>query len=182
MLNFDRTKIPDVVRIYREKYYDNRGSFEELITSDIVDKLGISCPPQVNLSVSKKGVVRGMHWQIQPHAQGKFVFCLSGSIYDVAIDLRQDSKYFMKHVSLNLNSIDGHAVWIPSGFAHGFQSLENETRVLYLASNLYEPLASRGLLATDPELQIEWPLEITEMSEKDFQLPGVRQVSQLDLF
>jgi len=182
MLNFESTKIPDVVRICREKYYDNRGSFEELISSEVVDKLGISELPQVNLSISKKGVVRGMHWQIEPHAQGKFVICLSGSIYDVAIDLRQDSEYFMKHVSLTLNSIDGHAVWIPSGFAHGFQSLENETRVLYLASKLFEPLASRGLSATDLELQIAWPLEITEMSDKDFQLPGIRRVSQLDLF
>jgi len=157
--------IPDVVLIHSEVFQDARGWFMESFNQEVFNQellaLGLPTPGnfvQDNLSCSKKGVLRGLHYQRSPHAQGKLVRVLSGSIFDVAVDLRENSDSFGAYVSFELSETNKHMVWIPEGFAHGFVAMEDNTHVLYKTTDFYRSEYESSVFWDDPTLNIDWPL------------------------
>lgn len=152
------TAIPDVCVIEPRIFADARGTFFEAYNERVFDDLIPGRPRfvQDNHSVSRRHVVRGLHYQIG-RPQGKLVRVLRGEVFDVSVDLRRGSKTFAKWVGLRL-SADGRQLWIPVGFAHGFLVLSDEAEVLYKTTDYYDPAAERTLQWDDPELGIAWPL------------------------
>jgi dTDP-4-dehydrorhamnose 3,5-epimerase len=124
---------------------------------------------------SRRGTVRGMHFQRAPHSEMKLVSCIRGSVWDVAVDLRKGSATFLQWHAEELSAENGRAMLIPEGFAHGFQSLTDDVELLYCHSAPYHAEAEDGLNPADPELAIAWPLEITELSGRDTQHPMIGQ-------
>jgi dTDP-4-dehydrorhamnose 3,5-epimerase len=123
---------------------------------------------QLNTSFSKiKGTIRGLHYQVDPYQEVKFIRCTRGSIWDVIIDLRPTSPTFMKWIGNELSADNYKMVYVPENFAHGFISLENNTEVYYPVTQFYVPGAERGLRWNDPAFKIQWPIEVSMVSEKD---------------
>lgn len=151
---------------------DTRGAFTRLYCqSELSEFLSIHSISQVNHSITKKrGTVRGLHFQYRPYSEIKFVRCLRGRAFDVAVDLRINSPTFLQWHSVELSATDSNMIVIPEGFAHGFQSLENDTELLYLHTNTYHKPSEGGLNYKDPKLGIRWPLSVTEISERDINL------------
>lgn len=172
---FERLKLPDVILIKYDVFYDSRGFFTELYKRNEFLANGISYDfTQVNVSYSKKGVIRGLHYQLKPMEQGKLVYVISGRVFDVAVDIRRGSPWYGKHIGVILEP--GYGLWIPPGFAHGFQALE-DTYFLYLVTKEYSPQHERCVYWSDPELGIDWPLrENIIISEKDSRCPLFRNV------
>lgn len=137
---------------------------------------------QDNLSCSKKGVVRGLHYQLSPYAQGKLITVSYGAIRDVAVDLRKDSPTFGQHVSVELNDQNRHLLWIPSGFAHGFSALKENTVVQYKCTAYYHKESERGIRVDDPELEIDWGVNHPILSDKDRENPSLKEIPQNELF
>ncbi len=156
-------------------FEDERGyffeSWNQIIWQKILEKHNQPYQPfvQDNQSFSKKGVLRGLHYQINPHSQGKLVRCLTGEIYDVAVDIRCSSSTFGKWVGVHLSSANKNQLWIPSGFAHGFLVLSNSAEVLYKTTDFWNSNSERSLLWNDPSLKIFWPdsAETIQLSQKD---------------
>lgn len=121
------------------------------------------------------GAVRGMHFQHEPHAEWKYVSCLAGTIFDVAVDLRRGSTTYGSWYGATLSAENGQSLLIPAGFAHGFQTLEPGCELIYLHSQTYAPAAEGGINALDPALAIAWPLPVSVSSERDQALPNVNQ-------
>ena len=136
-MEFIPTEIKDVVVVRGKRFPDDRGFFSEMYKEKLFVENGIPAFVQDNMSESKKGVIRGLHWQAEPFGQGKLVTCLSGSIIDVAVDVRPDSETYGKHVAVKLESTEPVSLWVPVGFAHGFQSLADNTRVFYKVTNFW---------------------------------------------
>lgn len=155
------TALPDVFLIEPKVFGDSRGYFYESFNQRAFDELagGHFAFMQDNQSRSAKGVLRGLHYQMQ-QAQGKLVRVLEGAVYDVAVDLRKSSPTFGKAVGFTLSAENKLMAWIPPGFAHGFLSLEDGSTVLYKASDFWAPAHERSLLWSDPALNIEWPLDL----------------------
>ncbi len=127
---------------------------------------------QSNLSGNKrKGTLRGLHYQIAPHEEVKLVRCIAGSIFDVLVDLRPDSPTYLRHVAVELSAYNRRAVYIPKGIAHGFQTLEDDTEVLYLMSEFYAPECARGVRWDDPLFKISWPTDSRTISARDASYP-----------
>ena len=151
--------------------YDERGFFMESYTKDEFEKLGIKIEfIQDNHSLSIKNTLRGMHFQKEPYAQSKLVRCITGSILDVAVDIRNDSKTLGKYVKVVLSSEDKKMLYIPKGFAHGFFVLSDVAEILYKVDNLYNKGYDSGIIWNDPELGIDWPVANPILSEKDRKL------------
>jgi dTDP-4-dehydrorhamnose 3,5-epimerase len=151
------TTIADVQLLEPRVFEDSRGTFFESYNERALAELGISGPfVQDNQSFSRRDVVRGLHYQIH-HPQGKLIRCLSGEIYDVAVDLRRHSPTFRQWVGETLSSSNRRMLWIPPGFAHGFMVLSEGAEVLYKATDFYAPQHERTLLWSDPTLKIDWP-------------------------
>jgi dTDP-4-dehydrorhamnose 3,5-epimerase len=171
---FKRLDIGDVILVKFVKFHDERGFFAELYKRS--DFLANDIPydfVQVNLSFSKRGVVRGLHYQLKPMEQGKLVYVISGSVYDVAVDIRRGSPWFGRYVGVSLEP--GYALWIPPGFAHGFQALE-DTYFLYLVTKEYSPQHERCIRWDDPQIGIQWPIkEGIILSEKDKRCPPLKE-------
>jgi dTDP-4-dehydrorhamnose 3,5-epimerase len=171
---FKRLDIGDVILVKFIKFHDERGFFAELYKRS--DFLTNNIPydfVQVNLSFSKRGVVRGLHYQLKPMEQGKLVYVISGRVYDVAVDIRRGSPWFGRYVGVNLEP--GYALWIPPGFAHGFQALE-DTYFLYLVTKEYSPQHERCIRWDDPQIRIQWPIkEGIILSEKDKRCPPLKE-------
>ncbi len=154
--------IPDVKLIVPQIFRDGRGFFSETYNARLLSELiGIDAPfVQDNHSLStQKGVLRGLHFQAPPYAQGKLIRVVHGSLFDVAVDIRVNSPTFGHHVSAILSSENWSQLWIPEGFAHGFVTLEPNTEVIYKVTSFYAPDADRGLAWDDPALAIPWPLD-----------------------
>ena len=169
---FSESLIKDVKIIAPKIFSDSRGVFFETYKKSEFSANGIADAfVQENVSVSKRFVLRGLHYQINPRAQGKLVSVLSGRIFDVAVDIRRGSPTFGKYASIELNAHDGRMFWIPEGFAHGFLSLEDDTRVAYKITAEYSPDHERGILWNDPAIGIPWPQSNVIMAERDSRFP-----------
>jgi len=156
-----KSALPDVLMIMPKVFSDNRGFFLEIFNRQTLCSVGINYEfVQDNLSSSKKGVIRGLHYQIQ-YPQGKLVTVLRGEVFDVAVDLRRSSPYFGKHVTCKLSENDHKFLWIPPGFAHGFLVLSETAEFFYKVTNYYHPASERTLLWNDENLGIDWPIEPT---------------------
>ena len=170
-----QTDIPDVILIEPSIFTDERGwfmeSFNEQRFHQELIKLDLPIPRpfvQDNHSCSSKGVLRGLHYQADPHAQGKLVRVTQGAAFDVAVDIRKDSPTFGKWVGANLTSENKHMLWIPEGFAHGFIALEDETHFLYKTTDYYAKECEKSIRWNDKSLDISWPkVDVMTISDKD---------------
>ncbi len=171
--------IPDVKLIVPKRFSDARGFFSEVYNHKALAQAGIDVDfAQDNHSLSRsKGVIRGLHFQVAPHAQGKLVRVVRGAIFDVAVDIRHGSATFGKHVSALLSAENWAQLWVPVGFAHGFCTLEPDTEVLYKVTDYYAPECDRGIKWDDPDVGIEWPVAGANVtvSEKDAQNPPLAE-------
>jgi len=166
---FSETKLSGAYIIEIEKIQDERGFFARTWDKNEFSEKGLDSE-FVQSSIShneKKGTIRGMHYQIEPNEENKIVRCTKGSIFDVIIDLRPDSKTFKKWFSIELSVDNFRMLYIPKGFAHGFQTLEDNSEVFYQISQYYNSESSRGIRWNDKTFQIKWPLEMTVISQKD---------------
>jgi len=163
--------IREVKRITPRVHRDPRGFFSETFAARLLEEAGLpSTFVQDNHSLSSsKGVVRGLHYQTEPRAQGKLVRVTRGAILDVAVDIRHGSPTFGQHVAVVLSAENWAQLWVPVGFAHGFCTLEDNTEVQYKVTEYYAPECDRGILWNDPALDIVWPVTGTEaiLSDKD---------------
>lgn len=179
---FKRTAIPDVILFEPRVFGDERGFFFESFNErEFVDAVGHSVDfVQDNHSRSRRGVLRGLHYQLPPHAQGKLVRVTSGEVFDVAVDIRKGSPTFGQWVGEILSESNKRQLWIPPGFAHGFVTLSDSADFLYKTSDFYTPTAERCIMWNDPQIGIDWPLTVApQVSAKDAQgLP----FAQADLF
>jgi dTDP-4-dehydrorhamnose 3,5-epimerase len=165
---FKRQEIPNVILITPKAFGDERGFFMESYKESEFKANGITFDfKQDNHSKSSKNVLRGLHYQLEPYAQGKLVKVVTGRIFDVAVDIRKGSPTFGNWVSAELSEENKQMLWIPPGFAHGFLSLEDNTNVLYKSTNEYNKESEGGILWNDPEIGIKWPVDKPILSEKD---------------
>jgi len=170
--HFEPMPIPEVIRVRSETFRDERGTFAESFRMGDFARAGIEGPfVQDNLARSRRGVLRGLHFQLAPSAQGKLVTPVEGAIFDVAVDLRRESPSFGQWVGVELDAASGESLWIPAGFAHGYQTLSEGATVLYKVTALYDPHQERGIRWNDPELAIPWPMADPILSPKDRLLP-----------
>lgn len=170
------TALPGCLLIEQQQFNDNRGYFRELYVQQRYQAAGIAEPLlQDNLSLSGKGVIRGMHFQRQ-QPQGKLVTVLSGKIYDVMVDIRPTSRTFGQWQAIELSAELPQQLWIPPGFAHGFQALADNSLVFYKTSRYYNAQDEGAFNAFDPELNIPWPVKEAVLSGKDSQAPAFQQV------
>jgi dTDP-4-dehydrorhamnose 3,5-epimerase len=165
-MKVEKTKIDGLLIITPEIFGDERGFFVETFNKDRYQEVGISDDfVQDNLSKSQKGVLRGLHFQKEPFAQGKLVTVIQGRVLDVAVDIRKDSPTFGEHVSVELSGENKKQFWLPPGFAHGFVSLEADTLFSYKCTNLYNPESEGSILCNDEKLGIDWKLKENGISE-----------------
>jgi dTDP-4-dehydrorhamnose 3,5-epimerase len=172
-MKFLPTRLPGVCIVDLEKHGDDRGFFARSWCRREFEEHGLN-PNLVQCSVSfnhKKGTLRGMHYQVTPHEEAKLVRCTRGSICDVAVDLRPTSPAFGKWTAEELTADNGRALYIPGGFAHGFQTLSDNTEVFYQMSEFYHPESARGVRWNDPAFGIIWPIPNPIISERDKNLP-----------
>lgn len=167
------TEIPAVLEVVEEPHEDERGAFVRLWDADVLAAAGIAhrCT-QLSLSRNHRaGTLRGLHYAAPPHAETKLVRCVRGAIHDVAVDLRPGSPSYGRHVARRLAARSGGGLLIPAGFAHGFQTLEDESDVLYGIDLPYVPAAARAVRYDDPTLAIAWPLAVSVISKRDAGAP-----------
>jgi dTDP-4-dehydrorhamnose 3,5-epimerase len=152
-----------------ERIEDERGFFARTWCREEFERHGLNTRlVQCNVSYNvRRGTVRGMHYQVKPNEEAKLLRCTRGAIYDVIVDFRPDSATYCRWVSAELTADNRHMLYIPEGFAHGFQTLADETELFYQMTELFYPQSSRGVRYDDPVLGITWPLEVTVISEKD---------------
>ncbi|MED0631616.1 dTDP-4-dehydrorhamnose 3,5-epimerase [Escherichia marmotae] len=171
-MNVIKTEIPDVLIFEPKVFGDERGFFFESFNQKVFEEaVGRKVEfVQDNHSKSSKGVLRGLHYQLEPYAQGKLVRCVVGEVFDVAVDIRKSSPTFGKWVGVNLSAENKRQLWIPEGFAHGFLVLSEAAEFVYKTTNYYHPKSERSIHWMDPELNIFWPntpeLIISEKDEK----------------
>lgn len=179
-MNVINTAIPEVFIFEPRVFGDARGFFFESFNQKIFDEaVGRKVEfVQDNHSQSQKGVLRGLHYQLDPHAQGKLVRCVEGEVFDVAVDIRENSATFGKWVGVVLSAENKRQLWIPEGFAHGFLTLSDTAQFLYKATNFYAPQSERSIIWNDTDIAIEWPaVESIVLSAKDEQgLPLTKAV------
>ena len=175
---FEKQKIEDVILVKPKIFGDNRGFFMESYKKSDFIKNGITVEfNQDNHSKSSAKVLRGLHYQAHPHSQAKLVRCSKGRIYDVAVDIRPNSKTFGKYVKVELSEENKYMLYIPEGFAHGFVVLSNEAELLYKASGEYNPLADRGILWNDKDINIDWGIDFEPiLSDKDKVQPCLKNI------
>ncbi|WP_233964991.1 dTDP-4-dehydrorhamnose 3,5-epimerase [Pectobacterium versatile] len=181
-MNIIDTKIPDLKIIEPAVFGDERGFFfESFNKKKFEETVGYSVDfVQDNHSKSSQGVLRGLHYQLAPHAQGKLVRCVEGEVFDVAVDIRKSSPTFGQWVGVYLSAENKRQFWIPAGFAHGFVTLSKTAEFLYKTTNYYAPQSDRGILWNDETIGIEWPMSVEPiLSEKD---KNAKKFSEADVF
>jgi dTDP-4-dehydrorhamnose 3,5-epimerase len=168
-MKIEETRLPGVLLLIPTIYRDDRGAFMETFNSRRMVEAGLPANwVQDNFSISKKNVLRGIHYQVvQP--QGKLVRVTHGAVLDVAVDLRRSSPAFGQHVAVELSGENGAMLWIPAGFGHAFVVLSDEAGFAYKVTDYYSPAGERTILWNDPDLAIEWPVTASDaiVSEKD---------------
>jgi dTDP-4-dehydrorhamnose 3,5-epimerase len=165
------------------RHVDSRGFFSEAYSKRAYAEIGIVNEfVQDNHSLSrKKGVLRGLHFQLEPFAQAKLLRVLRGAVFDVVVDVRTGSPTYGQHIATLLSADDWNQIFVPVGFAHGFCTLQEETEILYKVDNYYSPAHERGVRWNDPALGIAWPITVSEaeLSEKDKTLPLLAELGQV---
>jgi len=177
-MQFLPTEIEDLVLIKPEIFKDQRGYFMESYNQKTFMAHGINAEfVQDNISSSVKGTLRGLHYQIKSHAQGKLVRVTRGIVFDVAVDLRKNSPTFAQWVGIELSEDNKYCLFIPPGFAHGFYVLSDMAEFTYKCTAFYDPRAERGIIWNDPDININWPVVNNNiiLSEKDKQFPGLNK-------
>ncbi len=170
------TKINDILMIEPPTFTDDRGFFSECFQQQRYADAGIATSfVQDNFSRSKKGVIRGLHYQF-PHGQGKLIFVIRGAIFDVAVDIRYGSPTFGQHVSFILSDENHHQLYIPPGFAHGICALSDNTDIVYKCTSYYNANEFAGVLYNDPDLGIAWPQDDVVLAPRDLQLPKLADI------
>lgn len=183
MMKFKETTLQGVWLIEPTLFGDERGQFLEAFREENFKKEGlISTFVQDNISVSKKGTIRGLHYQCDPHAQAKLVMAIEGEILDVAVDLRKNSTTFGKSFKAKLSSKNRTMMLIPAGFAHGFSVLSENATVYYKCSQYYNKESERGILWNDQDIAIDWQVENPIVSEKDRNNTNFIDIISTDLF
>jgi dTDP-4-dehydrorhamnose 3,5-epimerase len=171
---FNETKLKGAFVIELEKHEDERGFFARTFCQREFAAHGLN-PQFVQCSVSfnkTKGTLRGMHYQAPPHAECKLIRCTQGGIYDVIIDLRPSSQTFKQHLTMGLSAANRHMLFVPEGFAHGFQTVLDDTEVFYQMSKFFAPESARGVRWNDPAFGIQWPaVEPRVISDRDANYP-----------
>jgi len=177
-MKFIETKIKGLYIIEPELKQDERGYFTRVFCKEELGKIGFDFSiVQINRSLNKKsGMIRGMHFQKSPKSEDKIVQCIKGAIYDVAVDLREDSLTYGEWVSAELSEDNKRMFLIPKGFAHGFQSLKDNSEILYFLSEFYSPDYQGGVRFDDPFLNIEWPIGNPFLLERDKNWPLIKQI------
>ena len=178
-MKFVPTRIPEVILIEPDYFPDDRGFFIQDYRKDIFAQNGIRVDfVQDNHALSKKGALRGLHFQVSPKEQAKLVRVVRGEVFDVVVDIRPGSKTFGRHVSQVLSAGNRSILFVPAGFAHGYLTVSDEAEFLYKASDFYSPQHERALRWDDPELAIPWPkLDVPViLSEKDKKAPGLKDL------
>lgn len=169
---FEPQAIPDVILVTPPRFGDERGFFMETYKASVFQENGI---PQVfgqdNHSFSRVGILRGLHYQLNPYPQGKLVRCPMGRIFDVAVDIRRGSPTFGQWVGATLDDTLHQMLWVPEGFAHGFVVLSETAHVLYKTTGEYHGPSDRGILWNDPAIGIDWPIAEVQLSDKDQHQP-----------
>jgi len=169
---FNKLNIPEVILIESSVSTDDRGFFTEVFKASEFEKHGVATSfVQDNFSHSKKGVIRGLHYQLNPKAQGKLVRVIKGKIMDIAVDVRHDSPTFLQKVEVELSEENNRMLFIPPGFAHGFVALSDEVKFLYKCTAEYSKEHERGIRFDDPNINIDWRISDPLVSEKDLMLP-----------
>ena len=167
---FKKMDIPDVIRVEAKAFADSRGFFMETYKRSQFEAGGLPQRfVQGNYSYStSRGVLRGLHYQMNPHPQGKLVWALKGEIYDVAVDIRKGSPWYGKYVGEVLSQDNKRMLYVPEGFAHGFLVLSDSADVLYQVTDEWAPETERSIIWNDPDLAIKWPIDIEPLlSDKD---------------
>ena len=166
---FKETELKGAFIIQIEPIEDERGFFARSWCKKEFEQYGLNCNlVQCNISFNKKrGILRGMHYQIEPYKETKLVRCIRGAIYDVIIDLRPESKTYKQWIGIELTSENRKILYVPEGFAHGFQTLENNTEVFYQVSEFYNPKYEKGVRWDDEVFGIKWPIKEKIISDKD---------------
>ena len=180
---FVDTPLAGLVIVERQRTEDQRGFFSRFFCAQELAAIGFTLPvAQMNHTLTRRrGAVRGMHYQHPPHSEDKLVSCLRGEVFDVAVDLRADSPTFLRWYGAILSAENRKSLFIPQGFAHGFQTLADDCELLYLHSRPYVAGAEGAVNAREPRIGIDWPLEFTDVSERDanhspltFEFTGLR--------
>lgn len=172
-MRFTETILKGSYLIVPDLFEDHRGFFSRWFCSTEFRELGLTTEfVQCNHSgTAGKGSIRGMHFQLPPHAEVKLVKCVAGKIFDVIIDLRKGSPTFLKWFGTELSTENKTMLYIPKGFAHGFQTLSEDAEIIYMVSSTYKKEAESGVRYNDPMIGIEWPLPLLKISEKDQHIP-----------
>ena len=176
-MKISKTFIKDLLVIEPQLFKDDRGFFYESYNKNNLDKVVNVVFVQDNESKSNEGVIRGLHFQKPPYAQTKLIRCISGSILDVAVDLRKNSKTYGKSFSVELSGENNKQLFVPKGFAHGFQVISDEAIVNYKVDNFYNPKSDSGIIWNDKDLSIDWNLDLKPiLSPKDLKLKSFKNI------
>ncbi|MCH8906848.1 MAG: dTDP-4-dehydrorhamnose 3,5-epimerase [Candidatus Heimdallarchaeota archaeon] len=171
---FEQLALDGLMLVKPRKFKDERGYFMETYKESNFASVNIKGPfRQDNQSLSSKGVLRGLHYQLNPLAQGKLVWVVRGKLFDVGVDIRIGSPTYGKWQGVILSSANAHMLWLPEGFAHGICILEDHTILNYKVTNEFSPAVDRTILYNDPKIGIEWPLKNVSISEKDKNAPNL---------
>lgn len=172
-MQFQTTMLDGARLIQLDPVKDNRGFFARTFCAEefALQDLEIEYPQHSVAFSARSGTLRGMHYQREPHSEVKLVRCLRGTIWDVIIDIRATSPTFQQWQGFELSNSNGHQLYIPKGFAHGYQTLTDDVEISYLISAPYSREAAFGIRYNDPKFQIVWPAAITEISDKDLRWP-----------
>lgn len=182
-MDITKTRLPSVVVLEPRVFTDGRGWFFESYNERVVDStLGVEGFVQDNQSSSAKGVLRGLHYQLPPSAQGKLVRCIRGSVFDVAVDIKRSSDTFGQWFGVELSGDNKKQLWVPVGFAHGFLALEPDSEVFYKTTAFYDAESERSIRWDDPTIDIDWPDlgSAPSLTEKDESAPLLEQAETFD--
>ena len=179
-MNIIQTPLKDLLVIEPKVFKDDRGHFFESWNKEIFEKQGLKLDfVQDNQSLSSKGVLRGLHFQNPPYAQGKLVRVIQGSVMDVAVDIRKNSSTYGEYFSIKLSGKNKTSIWIPPGFAHGFVTLEDDTIFTYKCTAVYNKESEGSIFWNDKDLNIDWGVSDPVLSKKDSALPKLKDQSNL---
>lgn len=177
-MQIERQDIPDILLVTPSKHGDARGFFSETFRADVLAPyMAKAAFVQDNhVRSAQKGVLRGLHYQTLPHAQGKLVRCSRGAILDIAVDIRAGSPTYGSHVAVELSAANWRQLWVPPGFAHGYLTLEDDCEVIYKVTDYYAPDCDRGIAWDDPALGIDWRIAAADvtLSDKDRKQPRLQ--------